>query len=560
MPLYRSRSQVYLFLSALLVVLVLNPALTRTQARRPGAQTNAPESAGPYNTLVIRDVTVIDGTGSPAQGPFDIVIKGNVISEVIPADPIRGQGLQRVTGDRVIEGKGMYVVPGLIDMHVHLSEAPGVPLDYVYKLLLAHGVTTARVWNIGNRSPQEMVTEQKKIAAHEVLAPRIYVWPFWARSGDRKDPRWSDPEGAREIVREWKALGVQGIKMTGRPGLYPDVLRSIADEARKNGMGVAVHIGQDGVFPMNAVNVADAGVSSIEHHYGYAEAAFSDKTIQDLPADYNYSSEPDRFFETGHVWLQTDLAKLHGQEIQQLLDISKRTGFTMVPTFVVYEGNRDVARVQSLPWHSSFSMPALLDHWLPNPAHHASFYYHWTSQNEAVWSRMFSRWLDFVNDYKNHGGAVALGSDAGTNYVLWGFASIRELEMMENAGFTALEALHSATQVGAVSLGNKRLGVIREGYTADLVLLAANPLEDMKVFYGTGITRTTQTGQVEHIGGVKYTIADGVVIDSQALLLDVQDMVARAKKATPASAAKLATGPLRPAGVVRSGTPQPVRR
>src|SRR5205807_6175284 len=84
---------------------------------------------------------------------------------------------------------------------------------------------------------------------------------------------------------------------------------------------------------MNAVRVAQEGASTIEHHYGYPESSFTTRTIQDLPPNYNYSSEPDRFLETGRAWLQADLDKLHGAVIQSLLDTMRRTGFVMVPTF-----------------------------------------------------------------------------------------------------------------------------------------------------------------------------------------------------------------------------------
>jgi imidazolonepropionase-like amidohydrolase len=493
------------------------------------------ETQGPYNTLVIRDAMVIDGTGAPAKGPLDIVIKGNRITEVLATDPIsvarRGMGAQRPTGDRVIEAKGMYVMPGIVDMHTHVLDQ--VPAEYIYKLWLAQGVTTIRLFNLGSKSPEGMVAEKRRVAANELLAPRMYVYPFWDAPAGTTDPRFATPGGAREIVREWKAKGVDGIKIIGKPGLYPDVLRAICAEARANGMGVAVHIGQDGVYPMNALEVARAGVTSIEHHYGYPEASFSDKTIQNLPADYNYLDEPARFLYTGKVWLETDLTKLHGEVLNELLELSKKTGFTMDPTFVPYEGNRDVARVQNLPWHAEFSMPVMLDFWRPNPAHHASFYYHWTSADEAVWARMFRRWMDFVNDYKNHGGAVSVGSDPGFQYNLWGFATIREMELLEDAGFTPLEVIHSATEVGARALGNPELGVIRPGYLADLVVLSANPLENLKVLYGIGVVRVSSDGKEIRESGVKYTIRDGVVIDSQALLRDIRQMVQQSKISPP---------------------------
>ena len=157
-----------------------------------------------------------------------------------------------------------------------------------------------------------MVEEKKKIAANQIIAPRMYVYPFYRGV----DAQHSSPEGARQIVDEWHDEGVDGVKITGKPGLWPDVFKAIADEARKNGMGVAVHIGQDGVYPMNAVQIAADGASTIEHHYGYAESSFDNKNIQDLPPDYNYSVEPDRFLETGRVWLQANVQRLHTRRDQ----------------------------------------------------------------------------------------------------------------------------------------------------------------------------------------------------------------------------------------------------
>jgi imidazolonepropionase-like amidohydrolase len=423
-------------------------------------------------------------------------------------------------------------MPGIIDMHTHMN--PGVPADYIYKLWLGSGVTTVRLFNVGNDTPAQMVAEKRRIVANpRTVEPRIYAYPFWKEYG-KPEPRLWNAAGAKQLVQEWKAEGVDGIKTIGKPGLYPDVLRAICEEARQLGMGVAVHIGQDGVYPMNAVEVARAGVTSIEHHYGYAEAAFSDKTIQNLPPDYNYSNEPDRFLYTGEVWLQTDVHKLHAVVIPELLEIAKKTGFTMDPTFVVYEGNRDVERVQHLPWHPFFTLPSVWKGWTPNPALHASFYYHWTSNDEAVWARMYRRWMDFVNDYKNQGGQVSVGSDPGFIYNLWGFGTIREMEMLERAGFNPLETIHSATAVGAHALGNDRLGVIRPGYLADLLILRTNPLDDLKSLYPTGIDVVSREGKASHVNGIEYTVRDGVVFDTQALLGDVKELVRRAKAAEAA--------------------------
>jgi imidazolonepropionase-like amidohydrolase len=487
-----------------------------------GAQSE-PQVAGPYNTLTIRNATLIDGTGSPARGPVDIVVKGNVIQQIVPAG---AAGAPSADG-RVIDATGMYVTPGLIDMHMHLNDSPGVPLEYIYKLLLGHGVTTVRTFSIGQMTPEQMVAEKKRSAENKIVAPRMFVFPFWR--ADPRDPRFSIAQDAPAIVKEWKAKGIDGVKMTGLPGEYPDVFKAVADEVHAQHMGLAVHIAQEAVFPMNAVRVAAEGASTIEHHYGYAESSFTDRKIQKLPADYNYSSEPDRFYQTGAVWLQADLKKLHTDVIDSLLAAQAKTGFTMVPTMVIYEANRDLERAKTFPWHEKFTMPEVMARWQPNPRSHGSYFYHWTSTDEADWAQMYHRWMDFVQAYKNRGGQVAVGSDVGFIYQLWGFGTIRELELLEQAGFSPLEVMHSATEVGAISLGDRHLGAIRPGYAADLLVLTANPLDDFKIMYGTGATRQAPDGRAEQVKGIKYTIRNGVVMDSQSLLRDVQSMVLKAK-------------------------------
>ena len=491
--------------------------------RMAGGQTTTssePEQGGPYASLVIRNVTVIDGSGGPAFGPADIFVRGNRIEHIAPSDTISRQerteegkaAVKPAAPDRVIDGKGMYVIPGLIDVHAHVNFSKDVPAEYIYKLYLGHGVTTIRAFNVGHESPKEMVEEKKRIAANEIVAPRLYAYPFWGGA----DPRFSHAEGARQIVDEWHGLGVDGIKIIGKPGLWPDVFHAIADQARKDGMGVAVHIGQDGVYPMNAVRVAAEGASTIEHHYGYPESSYTSHTIQVLPPDYNYSSEPDRFLETGRSWLQADVQKLHGEVIHSLLESMRATGFIMVPTFSIYEANRDVTRAANLPWHATYTLPVVMDSFLPNPAHHASYFYEWTSNKEADWAQAYRRWMEFVNDYKNQGGIVAVGSDTGFLFSLWGFGTIRELEMLEEAGFTPLEAIHAATENGAKVVKNPELGLLRPGYLADLVVLSENPLADVKILYGTGVTRVTHDRKEIHEQCVRYTIRDGVVFEAIA--------------------------------------------
>ncbi len=150
------------------------------QGGRGGGDTPAParkqgEGTGPYKKMVIRSVTLIDGTGGPPLSPMDIVIEGNKITAVRQAGwPGMAQAANREPRDAdfEIDGKGMYVMPGFVDTHVHGSTRGKAPdLSYSYKLWLAHGVTTVR--GVSLSSAEVSSSEKNRSAANEIAAPRI---------------------------------------------------------------------------------------------------------------------------------------------------------------------------------------------------------------------------------------------------------------------------------------------------------------------------------------------------------------------------------------------------
>ncbi|WP_420141581.1 amidohydrolase family protein, partial [Sphingomonas sp.] len=165
-----------------------------------------------------------------------------------------------------------------------------------------------------------------------------------------------------------------------------------------------------------------------------------------------------------------------------------------------------------------------------------------TSEIEMSWKKFYDKFFDVVNDYKNIGGLVTVGTDSGFIYKVYGFAYVEELELFREAGFSPLEIIRSATINGAKELmrpkgvENPDFGLVRPGYLADLVIVKENPLQNLKTLYGTGFVRLNpQTNKQERIGGVRYTVKDGIVYDAPKLLADVAAMVAREKQsvATP---------------------------
>ena len=140
-----------------------------------------------------------------------------------------------------------------------------------------------------------------------------------------------------------------------------------------------------------------------------------------------------------------------------------------------------------------------------------------------------------MNEYKNAGGRVTTGSDSGFIYKLFGFGYIEELELLQEAGFHPLEVIRAATLHGAETL-HKPLGtepdfgLIAPGYLADLVIVKENPLANFKVLYGTGAIVVNNENKPERVGGVDYTIKDGIIFDAKKLLKDVENMVNKAKR------------------------------
>ncbi len=134
--------------------------------------------------------------------------------------------------------------------------------------------------------------------------------------------------------------------------------------------------------------------------------------------------------------------------------------------------------------------------------------------------------MTFINEYKNRGGRVTVGTDAGYIYELYGFSYVRELELLREAGFHPLEVIRSATLNGAEALGmEKEIGSVEAGKLADFVIVDANPLENLQLLYGTGAIKLNEKNEVVRKGGVKYTIKDGIIYDAKKLLADVKKMV-----------------------------------
>lgn len=484
---------------------------------------------GPFERLILRGVTVISGEGAPPVGPMDVVIEGDRIAALrnvgYPGVPVDEERRPRAReGDRVLDLDGHFLLPGFIDMHAHFGgDDQGVPAEYVAKLWLAHGITTIR--EPGSFNGLGWVQEhQRRSAQNRIAAPHIV--PYVGFGMGAEGPVQT-PEQARDWVRGIARQGAAGIKFFGAP---PAVMRAALEEAGRQGLGSAMHHAQLDVTRWNALDSARAGLTTLEHWYGLPEALFADRVIQHYPPDYNYGDEQHRFAAAGRLWVQA--APPGSPKWNAVRDELIEHGLTLNPTLTIYEASRDLMREMNADWQQDYAHPALWDFFQPSREAHGSYWFDWTTADEIAWKENFRLWMQFVNDYKNHGGRVTLGSDAGYIWKLYGFGYIREMELLQEAGFHPLEVIRAATLHGAEALGlDGETGSVRPGKRADLVITRYNPLANFKVLYGTGHFRLDDANRPARVGGVRYTIKDGVVYDAGELLEDVRALVRAAREA-----------------------------
>ena len=488
------------------------------------------DGEGPWPQLIIRGVIMINGTGAPPTGPVDIVVEGNRIKQIrgvgSPGMPIDTAGRLKLTpGGKELNCEGMYLLPGFIDMHGHIGgTAQGTPAEYVFKLWMAHGITTIRDPSAGNGL--DWVLDEKRLSAvNKITAPRIFAYTAF---GQGSKEAIVTPEQAREWVRDNAKKGADGIKFFGAP---PQIMQAALEENKKLGLRSACHHAQMDVARWNVVNSAKAGLTSMEHWYGLPEALFTDKTIQSYPLNYNYANEQNRFEEAGKLWKQA--APPYSDHWNKVMNELIALDFTIDPTFNIYEANRDLMRARRAEWHEDYTLPSLWRFYEPSRVSHGSYWHSWGTEQEISWKENYRLWMTFINEYKNRGGRVTVGTDAGFIYELYGFSYVRELELLREAGFHPLEVIRSATLYGAQALGmEKEIGSVEVGKLADFVIIDANPLENLQSLYGTGAIVLNQKNEVIRKGGVKYTIKDGIVYDAKKLLADVKKIVDEEKAKT----------------------------
>lgn len=465
------------------------------------AQT-APQHGRRYPRLLIRNAIVVEGNGTPASGPRDILIEQNRIAEIGPL-------ARRDKPDAEIDGTGKYVLPGFINMHGHTHNERGgmaMPSEYVLKLWLSCGITTVR--DVGGDFDD---TRKIREASREgrIPAPRLFVYPFFGR------PR--DPAAAIARVRQLKEQGADGLKVIG---IHRDTMDAMMSEAHKLGLRVAHHVG---VEETNANDCIRLKTTSIEHWYGIPDAALPDG-VQNFPPEFNYADEVHRFRYAGRLWREADPERL-----KRVLAGMVQAGVAWDPTLNIYEASRDLQRAETKPEFLDYLHPALAAFFKPSRDNHGSYFFGWTTADEIYWKENYRIWMNALREFARMGGTVTTGEDAGYIYQMYGFGFLRELELQQEAGFHPLKVIQHATTNGARILGQEtQLGRVRAGWTADVLVVNGNPLENFKLLNPLG-TDLLVNGNLVHGGGIEWTIKDGYAYHAPTLFQQVKEMVKQAR-------------------------------
>ena len=426
--------------------------------------------------MIIRDVTVIDATGAPPRPGMAVLIHGDRIAAVGPSAEI-----ECPVGGRVIEASGKYLVPGLWDMHVHLSKTRASALT----LFVKHGVTSVR--DMGGEL-EELLAWRDAVRRGDRLGPRVVLaGPYLempenvqrmldagvAEPVERTRIAVGDPERARAVVDSLAELGVDFIKVRTLASL--DTYRAIADAARERDLRVVGH-----TFGVPVQDLLEARHGSIEH--------FLDPPLASLPTV--------RRFE------------LYGELVAR--DIA------VVPTLVNFEASIFLspdtldAIVQDslglLDDRRRYVSRFLIEDWREQAAERRE-------DSGVDWREIYEGWVATLREMHRAGVRILAGTDAAVINIYPGSSLHEELaSLVRSVGMTPHEALMSATRHPAEFLGlSDDLGTVEPGKLADLVLLSADPLTD--------ITNLSEIDAVV-VGGHYLGRAELVALQTEILLAE----------------------------------------
>jgi hypothetical protein len=423
----------------------------------------APRPASSPEALILTNINVVDTSRGEVNRNMTVVIKGGRITAVARVGLI-AQGHHI----RVINAHGKYLIPGLWDMHVHSAFVPGTWDErIIYPLYIANGVTGIR--DMGG--DLDLLEQRRaRIARGELVGPRMIIaGPFLVDAKtDRQTIKVTTPEDARKAVDTLKTRGVDFVKILS--DLPRESYFAIAQETEKEKITFVGHVPDS----ISVAEASSAGQRSLEHLTGvllacsYRESELREERLK-ARANHDYAA----FSRISKQLMATyDPDKAH----HLFLELAKNNTW-QVPTLVWTETSVsiDAPNLGSDP-KLKYVPASVKEQWAPEKLLKQ------TSPQQLAASRTeAARDLELVNAMHEAGVQFLAGTDGPDPYVFPGFSLHDELGWLVKSGFTPLQALQAATINPAVFLlKSDQYGVVEPGHAADLVLLDANPVEDIR--------------------------------------------------------------------------------
>jgi len=423
-----------------------------------GADAQSSRGALARGTFAITNVAVVPMTSDTVLTGVTVIVRDGRIASIGP-----GGGNELPRGARRIDGRGKYLIPGLADMHTHLYSDEAVPdsvAPHELGVMVANGVTVARLM-IG--TPEHLAL-RRDVADGRIVGPQLWVASPQFSGEEGSNARVvTTPEDARAAVREVQRAGYDFVKLTTEIPL--PVYDAIADEGSRRGIRIIGH-----VDPRVGVRRALEAGQQIEHLDGYLETVLADSAPMRTSVS-NYG------IFTPSNWESLDY--VDDAKVRQIAEATVRAGVWSTPTLTIFntafaEGETDEA-MRSRP------------DWIMIPPKTRALYlgartqYWKTAATESRRKRYVATRNRITRIIAERGGRLLAGSDTPEWLMVYGWTLHRELERFVEAGLTPYQALATATRNPAEFLkASREWGTIEEGKRADLVLIAGNPLEDIR--------------------------------------------------------------------------------
>lgn len=423
----------------------------------------------------IQNVTIINVKDGQVQTNMTVIIRDKHIHTIGKTDT-----LKLVNSDKIVDGTGKYLIPGLWDMHVHMINEP-YSRNVFYPLFIANGITGVRVMAADCYEPCEepnmTIKQHRNLQAEiidgQLLGPKSILGSYYVNGVFRGESSVLKPGNelhGRELAQVLKERGVDFIKIYSK--LNPETYYGIAEEAKKLDLNFAGHV----PLSLNSIHISNSGQSSIEH--------ISDNLFLDCSTLENKLRTQllDMFGEENNDPI-TNINALHLEMIEafdslkchEIYNAFKKNNTWIVPTLRLYE----VYNPKNIDWNQDPNIK-----YMPKEE-----YDYFLNDYDSIMRNFWGPFIPKLKFKRNQiiaelntaGVGLLAGSDVGELGLIYGFSLHEELISLQNAGLTSLETLQTATLIPAkYQDATDSLGTVEQGKIADLILINENPLEDIK--------------------------------------------------------------------------------